>query len=239
VTVIIIWAIAMLLVPRIIKEKPSAGVIAQAMFRSNYILFAIPVIRQLYPYENTGITDILIAFILPLYNILAVITLETFRGGKIKPGKILLGIVKNPIVVGAAIGLCIQLLNINLPYIAEKALLDISRVATPFALIVLGASFEFSDTKKYIKSTLIATLFKLFIVPLIFVSLSVLVGFRGIELAVLFVLYGAPVAVSSYTMSAEMEGNSELAAQIIVFTSIGAVISIFLGIFILRSLMLI
>jgi len=237
--IVLIWAVAMVIVPRIIKDNATRGVIIQSFYRSNYILFAIPIIRQLYGDGNTGITDLLIVISMPLYNILAVITFEKYRDGKINIIQILSAIVKNPIVIASVIGILLQLFNVKLGYIPEKALLDISRAATPVALIILGGFFEFSGSLKYIKSILITSGMKLIIIPAVFVSISVLLGFRNVDLATLFVLFGAPLAVSSFIMAVEMDGNADLAGRLLVFTSAGSMFSIFLGLFILRSLMLI
>jgi len=239
ITIMIIWVTAMLTVPRIIKDNASRGVIIQSLFRSNYILFALPIIRQLYGDGNTSITDLLILLVVPLYNILAVITLEKYRGGKPQIKTILFGIMKNPIIIGAVIGICLQLFNIKIGFIFEKLISDVSRIATPLALIVLGGFFQFTGIKNMLKRALITTAMKIFIIPAIFVSVSILAGFRGVDLATLFVLYGAPIAVSSFTMAVEMEGNAELAGRLTVFTSIGSVVTIFFGLFILRSFELI
>jgi len=53
------------------------------------------------------------------------------------------------------------------------------------------------------------------------------------------VMLAAPPAVSSFTMAQQMEGDSELAGGLVVFGSLFAVLTMFVWIFALKSLMLI
>ena len=238
-TVLIIFAVGMIFVPRIIKDNPSRGVIIQAIYRSNFFLFGPAVVHHIFSDGSGGVVNIMVAIIVPLYNVLAVIIFETFRGGKVQAKKILLGIAKNPFVISSALGIIFQLLGVRLYPALQRAVFDVSRVATPLALVVLGGFFEFSDTKKWFKRAFTTTAVKLFVTPVIFVPIAILLGFRGPALASIFVMYGAPVAVSSFTMAVAMEGNAELAGQIMVFSSILGILSIFLGVFILKSFALI
>jgi len=235
VTIIAVWAICMAVVPRIIKDNPSRGVIVQASFRGNYILFALSIMRFLYGDGNTGMTGILGAFVVPLYNVLVVITFEIFRGGKLNIKQVLSSIAKNPLIIGSVTGIVLQLLDIKLFYILERVLYDVGNIATPLALIILGGFFEFSATKTWLKRTLITSALKLCVVPLFFTTIAIVLGFRGSNLATLYILHCSPVAVSSFTMASEMGGNKELASQLTVFTSLGSVLTIFLGVFLLRS----
>ncbi|MDL2289734.1 AEC family transporter, partial [Clostridia bacterium OttesenSCG-928-F22] len=119
-SVLLIFALCMVIVPRIVKDNPSRGTIVQSLFRSNIIIFTLPVITQLFGAENTGPADILVAIIIPVYNVLAVFTLEFFRGGKLSAKKVLLGIVKNPLIIGCVLGIVAQLAQLKLPYFLDK-----------------------------------------------------------------------------------------------------------------------
>ena len=80
---------------------------------------------------------------------------------------------------------------------------------------------------------------RLIVMPLIFLTIAILLGFRGEELIALMVMLAAPPAVSSFTMAQQMEGDSELAGGLVVFGSLFAVLTMFVWIFALKSLMLI
>ena len=185
-----------------------------------------------------GLASMMVAIVVPMFNVLAVFCLERFRDGKLNIVKLLKGIATNPLIVGCAIGAVFLGFGIKLPEVMEKSVKDISGIATPLAIIVLGASFTFSSIKGYLKDILIVLSARLIIVPLIGVTSGVLVGFRGEALACLLVIFGSPVAVSSFAMSQQMGGDEKLAAQDVVTTSAFCLLTLFGWIFILSYLKL-
>ena len=211
----------------------------QGVFRSNFVIFGIPVATSIYGDGNVGTTAMLIAVIVPLFNMLAVISLEIFRGSQINIKKILKGVVTNPLIIGAFVGIVFLLVGIKLPTCIMETVEDVSKMATPLGLILLGASFAFSDVKKYLHETIFIVITKLIVVPLIMIPLSVFLGIRGIALLTLTIIYGAPTGVSTFQMAKQMDGDSDLAAQIIVFTSFFCIITMFMWIYILKTLSLI
>lgn len=234
--VLIVCILAAIIIMVIEKENKRRGVLIQAIFRSNFVLFGLPVVISLFGDEGAGVTSMLIAIIVPMFNFLAVIVLEIFRGGKIDVKKIVQGIITNPLILSSMAGLILLFLNIRLPYFMEKSINDISKIATPLALIILGGSFEFNKISGNIKQILIGVLGKLVIVPIISVPIAIKYGFRNIELGALIIMLAAPTAVSSFTMAEQMDGDGELAGQLVVFSSAVSVVTIFICIFVVKQL---
>ena len=218
------------------KENSRRGVMLQGMFRSNFVLFGIPISTALFGDQAAGLAAILIAVIIPLYNALAVISLEIFNGKRPNVLKILKGIVTNPLIIGSVLGVIFLLLHIQLPTVVYKTVSDISSIATPLAFIVLGASFSFGDAGRYIKDVFVVLGFKLVLFPVIFLGIALLLGFRDAPLAVLLTVFGAPIAVSSFTMAQQMGGDDKLAGQLVVYSSLLSVATMFLFIFFLKEL---
>lgn len=126
--------------------------------------------------------------------------------------------------------------GIKLPEIAESVISDMASAATPLALIVLGASFEFASIKRY-KKNLIAVIFaRLIIVPAISLSVAIMIGFRGIDLVSLIGIFASPCAVSSYTMARQMDSDYELSAGTVVFTTMLSCFTLFGWIYFLKEL---
>lgn len=234
--VLIVCILAAIIIMVIEKENKRRGVLIQAIFRSNFVLFGLPVVISLFGDEGAGVTSMLIAIIVPMFNFLAVIVLEIFRGGKIDVKKIVQGIITNPLILSSMAGLILLFLNIRLPYFMEKSINDISKIATPLALIILGGSFEFNKISGNIKQILIGVLGKLVIVPIISVPIAIKYGFRNIEWGALIIMLAAPTAVSSFTMAEQMDGDGELAGQLVVFSSAVSVVTIFICIFVVKQL---
>lgn len=177
----------------------------------------------------------MIAVIVPMFNVLSVIILEIFRGGKVNIKHMIKSVLTNPLIIASFIGLTMLILNINIPTFLHKTIGDISKIATPLSLIILGGSFSFSAIKGHIKPIIFGVCGKLILVPAIFLPISIFLGFRNVELASLMIMLSAPTAVSSFTMSQQMDSDSELAGQIVVFTSAFSIITVFLIIFILKQ----
>ena len=230
------FLLLMLLIPRPEKENPRRGVLIQAMFRSNFALFGLPLALSLCGTEKVGPTSILVGLTVPLFNILAVVSLESFRGGKPSIKKMAKGIATNPLIIASLIGIAFNLLDFSLPGAVQKSVNDLGGVATPLSLVALGGSFTVSKVKEYRKQLTIGVLGRLVFSPLLMVSAGILMGFRNELLIPLLIMSGAPTAVSSFPMAQQMDGDGELAAGLVVFTSGGAILSMFLWIFVLKQI---
>lgn len=239
ISVIILFISLYIVVPFIEKDNKKRGVLVQGIFRSNFVIFGIPVTASLFGEDQVGVASLLIAIVVPLFNILSVFSLEAFRGGKPDYKKILKGVIKNPLIIASCIGIITIFLGIKLPTAIEKTVSDISKIATPLSLILLGASFKFNEIKKHLKQTTIGVIGKIIVIPCIFIPICILAGYRNVELATLMVIFAAPTAVSSFTMAQQMDADYNLAGQIVVFTSAFCVLTVFLWIFILKQFNLI
>lgn len=233
--VIALYLILYLIVPLIEKDNKKRGALLQGLFRSNFVIFGIPITESLFGSEKVGVAALLIAVIVPLFNILSVIALETFRGGKPDFRKISIGIIKNPLIIASCLGILTLLLKIKIPTAIEKTISDVSKIATPLSLILLGASFKFDNIKKYLKQTTIAVVGKTILTPCIILPICIMFGYRGVELTTLMIIFAAPTAISSFTMAQQMDSDSDLAGQIVVFTSAFYVVTVFMLIFILKQ----
>lgn len=213
------------------KDNSRRGVMLQGFFRSNFAILGIPLVGYICNGEGGGLTSLMVAAVVPLFNVLAVISLEIFRGNTIDFWKILKGILKNPLIIGCVVGIIFLITGIKLPQFAENAIEDISSVASPLAIVVLGASFTFSGLRGYVKDSLIVVLIKLVISPLVILAIAAKLGYTGESLACLLVVFGSPVAVSSFAMSQQMGGDEKLSAQVIVISSVLCIFTLFVWIF--------
>ena len=225
--VLTIFFMLMIIVPKIEPENKKRGVIVQAIFRSNFVLFGD---------ENIAVSTMMIAVIVPLYNILAVFALETFRGGKFALIPILKGVLKNPMILGAIAGAVLLILKIHVPAPVLKPIGQISAATTPVALIILGASFKFGSTHEHRKQLFLAIFGRLILVPAIMLTAAIFLGFRGIDFVTLIAIFGTPCAVVSFAMAQQMDGDADLAGNCVVFTSALSCFTIFCWILLFKTL---
>lgn len=218
------------------KLPERRGVLIQGMFRSNYVIMGIPVATALLGADQLGTVSILIAVIVPLFNMLAVVVLEVFRGQKPKPLHILGQIAKNPLVIGSVLGILTLVAGIRLPHILEQTIQSVSAIASPLQLFLLGAFFQFSGLKTYRRELVTVSIAKLIASPGLFLGLGALLGFRGVAFVSLIGIFASPTAVNSFTMAQQMGGDAELAGDIVVTTSAASILTMFLWIFLFKSL---
>ena len=218
------------------KLPERRGVMIQGMFRSNYVIMGIPVATALLGADQLGTVSILIAVIVPLFNMLAVVVLEVFRGQKPKPLHILGQIAKNPLVIGSVLGILTLAAGIRLPHILEQTIQSVSAIASPLQLFLLGAFFQFSGLKTYRRELVTVSIAKLIVSPGLFLGLGALLGFRGVAFVSLIGIFASPTAVNSFTMAQQMGGDAELAGDIVVTTSAASILTLFLWIFLFKFL---
>ncbi len=236
ISIIVVAILAFIVVFFSEKDNAKRGVLIQGIFRSNFAIFGVPLSISLYGDSITGTASVMIAIVVPLFNILAVIVLETFRSGTINLKNVLKGIITNPLIIASALGLLALFSKISLPTFVENTIRDISKASTPLALVALGGSIDFKKVKNNIKQLIIGIAGKLIVVPALILSFGILLGFRNEELAILISLSASPVAVSSFTMAQQMGGDSDLAAQLQMFGTTICIITVFLWIFLLKQL---
>ncbi len=236
-SVILLILILMLVVPRIVKENSRRGVIIQAVFRSNFIIYGIPLTTYVFGAERSSVCGMMVMIMVSLFNIAAVIVLEIFQdGGKVRLKPLLLGLLKNPLLQGCAAGLLFFLLRIRLPGFIASPVSSLATMATTLAMIVLGANLVFEEIRKNRKTITVVLLVRLILLPLITLPLGWLIGLRGVELFLILMIFGTPVATASYPMAQNMGGDGQLAGQLVFVSTVASLGSIFLFIFLMSRL---
>ena len=233
---LLVFGIGYGLVFLLTKDNAKRGVMLQGIFRSNFAILGVPLVNYICGDNASGLSAMIVAFVVPTFNVLAVITLERFRGGNVKIGKLVKDIVTNPLIISCALGAVFLLLGIKLPNFLESTVSDAASIASPLAIVALGAGFNFSSIKGSIKELTITVLARLLVVPALAITAAVLLGFRGEALVCLMVVFGAPTAVSSFSMAQQMGGDEDLAAQVVVFSSSLCLFTLFGWIFLLSSM---
>lgn len=234
--VLTVFIILMLVVPKIESENKKRGVIVQAIFRSNFVLMGIPIVSNIFGDKDIAVTTMMIAVIIPMYNVLAVLALETFRGGKFAIVPILKGLAKNPMLLGGISGAILLISGIHIPAPILKPFGQISAATTPVALIILGASFKLGSTHEHRRQLLTCIFGRLILMPCIILTTAILLGFRGIEFVTLIAIFCTPCAVVSFAMAQQMDGDADLAGNCVVFTSALSCFTIFCWILLFKTL---
>lgn len=235
-TVLVMYALTVIFVLKVEKNQKTRGAMIQAIYRSNFVIMGIPVVQNVFGRGDLAVTAVMVTIIVPLYNIIAVLTLETFRGGKPSPKEMLRDLAKNPIILGAFAGIIAILTGLKLPAAIENPINMLADVASPMALLLLGASFRLDTVSSEKRNLIICVVGRLLIFPLVGLTGGILMGFRGVKLLTLLAIFASPSAVTSFTMAQQMDSDYELAGNCVIFSSAISCVTLFLWIFTLKSL---
>lgn len=221
------------------RDRAQLGEFIQASYRSSAAVLGVAFIQNIY--GTSGMAPLMIIGTVPLYNIAAVLILSftgpSSHGFSVKTlKKSLLDIARNPIILGILLGMAASLCRIPFPTIVTKTVGSISSLATPLALIGLGAGFEGRKALKQLKPTAAATLLKLVIQPAIFLPLAIRLGFREEMLVALLVMLGAPTTVSCYIMAKNMGHEGVLTSSVVVATTFLSSVTLTFFLFLLRGM---
>ncbi len=230
-----LFLFGVLVLPKLMHEPPRAAAMGQALLRPNYILFGSAVAESIYGEGNIGIVMLMGAFAVPFFNALAVILLEFGRNSTASPKKLLKSICKNQIVIAAVVGLVMKLANLQLPAMAEDVCFDLAGLATPLSFLSLGVSLDVGAIGRNRRPLLLGIATRLLVIPAVFVTGAMVLGFRGLELCAIFLLFATPTAVSSYPLAVSMDADAELAGQMVIFTTICCLPTIFLWVLAMSS----
>ncbi len=256
--VVLLFFAGMLTAKQFIHDSKQKGVILQCVFRSNYAIIGIPMAEALGGAEAAATASLVSAFSIPLYNIFAVISLSIYmqEAEKTDWKAVFKKIVHNPLIIGVLLGMIAvavrAMLPVNedglpiftiknqLPFI-YSAIQNLSRIASPLALIVLGGQFTFQAVRGIKNQIILGTVWRLVLAPLLGLVPAVLLSkytnilsFGMMEYPALIALFATPVAVASAIMAAEMENDEVLAGQLVVWSSLFSSVTMFITIVLIK-----
>ena len=161
--------------------------------------------------------------------------LEKARNGAASPQKLLVAIARNPTVIATILGISVNMLGIVLPDLILEVVQDLSGLTTPLSFLSIGVTLKLGQVEKkgYLLSGIVL---RLILVPAVVIPLAVLCGFRGQQLCALLILFAAPTAVSSYPMAVAMGADGDFAAQMVAYTTVLCLPTIFLWTLLLNSM---
>lgn len=226
--IVVLFVASWLLLPRVVSDNKRRGAITQAALRSNDSIFSLTVAASMVGAEHIGLTVFVAALSATAFNLMAIITLELNRGGKVRPLSFLAHIATNPIILSVAAGYLLRALNVTLPVVLQKPIDSFAGMVAPLGFLMLGGILSFRAVQKNRKALLCIVLTKLVLVPLLMTGLAILLGFRGLRLLTVLLIFAAPTAMASYPLAAALESDAELAGEAVAVTTACSLPTVFL-----------
>lgn len=227
------WAAALPFIP----PGRNRGVFIQGSFRGNFAIIGLAIIANVFGSISLGKASLLVAAIIPIYNILSVIVLTaSLRNEKqIDVKQTIFEILKNPLIIAVLAAVPFSLFKIHIPSVILKTVEYLSALTLPLALIGIGGFMSISGLKQDFTIVFSATILKLLVIPGLATYAAYLWGFGGENLGIIFILFACPTAVSSFIMAEAMGLNGKLAGHILLLTTFASVLTITVGLFILKE----
>ncbi len=242
----IVLFLGLIIVPRFEKDVSQSSVLIQGMYRSNFAVLGIPLASALFGSDGDIYSVSLLAFLAPLYSVIAVFVLSPAKraasadGTPVSIRSSVKEIITNPLILSVLLGILFSLLKIDLFSVPQLSFLTttmdyISSLTLPMGMLCIGTSLVTCTAKcaesagHITRNTIIGVFTKLIISPIITMGIAYLLGCRGVALGVLLVLVGGPCSVTSYVMAASMGGDRKLAANLVVCSTVLSVFTIVLG----------
>ncbi len=257
--IVILTVLGLVLAQVLTKERARKGVLVQAMFRSNSAIIGLPLSESVAGAAGLATATVFQLPVVIYFNAMSVVMLSLYSRSEEKPkaGKVFAGVLKNPLIQGllagalalvirqfipvGADGLPVFSIRYSLPWLYQ-ALSYVSRVATPLALIVLGAQMRFSDASLFRRELISGVIMRLVGAPVVGFGLLLLAartGFITLSPAVvggLIGVFASPLSVSAMVMAAQMDADDKLAGQIVAWSSIMGMLSLFVIITVFRAM---
>jgi hypothetical protein len=233
-SVILVW----ILVQGFIKDKAKLGAFLHGSYRGNFLYIGLSLMENVT--GSIGFkAPLAIAFIIPTYNILAVIILTltcTHKDLTTNIWGVIKNIIKNPLIIAVFLGILASRIGLSLPLVATRTMGYFEVLATPLALITIGASFSFEKLTANLKISLLASLFKLVLIPALAVATALMIGFSNEDVLLIYIIFGVPTATVSYIMTVAMHGDRDLASNIIMTSTILSNVTMTLFIFLFKTM---
>ncbi|MBQ7084276.1 MAG: AEC family transporter [Anaerotignum sp.] len=228
----------MVIVPRFVKERKCIPVVIQSLYRGNFMLYGLPFSEMLGGTECLVMATAMTAATLPLLNAVAIFQFAYYTGKTDQRKKtVFFNIIKNPIIWGVLLGLLLQWWDLYLPQVLEVTVSDLAKIATPLAFLVLGGRFHFRSVEKHKGLLSIILLFKLWIMPLVYLVFCVYVLKLGkTELIPIFIFVAAPTAITTYQLALQYDAEPELAGNVVVYSLLFSTVTMFVFICFLKYL---
>jgi malonate transporter and related proteins len=169
-------------------------------------------------YGRPGVTAASVAMIamIPVLNVFAVLALA--RHGAGTPPSLaatLRQLATNPLIVACALGIGLNLTGLPVPAPVYALAETLGRASLALGLLLVGAGLVIEARTRPGPALWLSTGLKLIVMPAMALTLAMLLGVRGAELAVVAICSAVPTASNAYILARQLGGDAPLMAQII------------------------
>lgn len=212
-------------------DRKTAGAFVQGASRANDAFIGLPVILYAMGSINPDIgtlATIVLAPAIVFYNLLSIVVMLLYGGrssGSI-PALFARQIITNPLLIACVAGFIFNRAGVIFPAPIQRSLSTLGSAALALALLSIGAALSFKGLAGKIGLSLGSSAIKVFIQPLIGLGLALLCNLPPVSRQILLIYLACPTAVASYIMADIFDSDRDLAAHIIVVSTVLSAVSL-------------
>jgi malonate transporter len=227
------WTAGHFVTTRVFGRDAQAGVVGGVSTAySNIVLLGIPFMLGVYGQDGFEIVSLLIAVHLPLMIMVSIVLFALFgsmQGASLSPQGIARDFVrrmlKNPLVLGMAIGLLWRLTGLALPGLAARLIDALAGVAGTVALVAMGLGLRKFGISGNVRPALALSMLKLFLMPAATLAMALLFGLPPLTAKVAVATAALPSGVNSYLIATQFGTGQALASSQITIATACAVVT--------------
>lgn len=224
------WGWAILRCP-----QADRGIYTQGAFRGNNGIIGLALATSMYGDYGLSVGAVLGGVVILSYNTLSAIVLAIYSPqAKTDAWSLTKNILSNPLIIGVLAAIPFAAWQIPLPAWLLTSGEYFAQMSLPLALICIGGTLTLESLRESSGMAISSSLMKVLWLPLLATLGAWLWGFRDADLAILFLYFASPTAAASFVMAKAVGGNHQLAAAIIVLTTLATVVTTNLGLFVLQ-----
>jgi len=199
------------------------GSFSQSCYRFNSYI-GVAIVLSALGEEGIRQFGILMGIIIPIINVLCVSTMIWFSGEKTSSGsriaQVVKGIITNPLILGCVSGILWSYLVEGFPPYIDGLFQLCSFATLPLAMLSIGAALSIGSIKDHFKLSLIASCFKLLLLPAVGYLFLTIFSVTGIALKVGLIYFALPTSTSLYILSSQLNSDTELASAAIALSTL-------------------
>jgi len=212
------------------------GVYVQGAFRGNCGIVGLALATTQYGDYGLSVGGIMAGMVILFYNVLSAIVLAIYSPHLEANWRTLLrSILGNPLIIGILLAIPFAYFQWQLPRWLDTSARYFAGLTLPLALMCIGATLSLTSLRESSGLALGASLWKIVWIPLLGVLGALALGIQGPALGILFLYLGCPTAASSFVMARAAGSNAQLAATIVVLSTLGGMLTTNLGLLLLKG----
>ena len=177
-------------------------------------LITLTIANQVFPDNGLLIVGIAMAFLIPFINVGNIVAMSVLNASRFSFVPILKNVATNPLIIGCAVGIALNLLNIQMPVFMEQTLDMISRGTLAVGLLCVGAGFQMRRLLELNWQVLWSIGVKFMVAPAIAYGLAAGFGLDATQTLCAMLVVATPTATNGYIIARQMGGDAELYAII-------------------------